>query len=42
MLQSILFGMNWAEYASAPGPLEELLRSGYKYNSWGDPKSLQL
>jgi hypothetical protein len=42
MLQSILFGMNWADYASDLGHLEELLRSGYEYNFWGNPTALRL
>jgi hypothetical protein len=42
MLQYILFGMNWSEYASDPKLLEDLVRSGYGYNSWGKPAALKL
>ena len=35
MLEYILFGMNWAAYASDRRVIENLVRSGYKYNSWG-------
>jgi len=42
MLQSILFGKNWADYAGDPNHLEKLVRSGYSYNFWGKPATLQL
>lgn len=42
MLQYILFAMNWSDFVNKPGRLESLLRSGYKYNSWGEPKALRL
>jgi hypothetical protein len=42
MLQYILFGMNWSDYASKPELLEKLLRSGYRYNFWGEPSVLEF
>ena len=42
MLQSILFGMNWADYASDAGNLEKLLRDGYGYNFWNKTAALQF
>lgn len=42
LLQSILFGMNWADYAGNNVQLEQLLRSAYGYNFWGDPAALEL
>jgi hypothetical protein len=42
MLQYILFGMNWSDYAGDPKLLEELLRSGYAYAFWGNPTALKL
>ena len=34
MLQFILFGMNWATYASDSVRLQRLLNQGYRYNFW--------
>jgi Schlafen, AlbA_2 len=42
MLQYILFGMNWSEYASDPKLLEDLMTAGYGYNFWGQPAALKL
>ena len=42
VLQLILFGMNWPDYAASTNSLEQLLRDGYRYNFWGDPTALQL
>jgi hypothetical protein len=42
MLEYILFGMNWADYASNPSVIEKLVRSGYEYNFWGKPTALQV
>ena len=42
LLQSILFGMNWADYAGDTAHLEKLVRSGYNYNFRGNPATLQL
>lgn len=33
-LKYILFGTNWSDYAGSSDRLQELLRSGYKYNFW--------
>ncbi len=42
LLQPILFGMNWADYASDAAQMDQLLRNGYHYNFWGNGSSLQL
>jgi hypothetical protein len=42
MLQFILFGMNWSEYASDSEMLKTLLRSGYGYNYWPEPTTLRV
>ena len=42
MLQYILFGMNWPEYASSADSREALMRSGYEYNFWPEPKVLRV
>ncbi len=42
LLESILFGINGADYAIGTGHLEQLLRSGYTYNFCGNPAKLQL
>jgi len=42
MLRYILFGMNWADYASDTDQLERLVLSGYKYNFWTTPTRLQI
>jgi hypothetical protein len=42
LLQAVLFGMNWADYAGDAPQMERLLRGAYSYNFWGDPATLQL
>ena len=42
MLQYIFFGMNWADHASSLTALEEILRSGYEYNFWGNPNAPEV
>jgi hypothetical protein len=42
MLQNILFGMNWAHYASDSSNLEALVRNGYRYNLWANPTALRI
>jgi hypothetical protein len=42
LLQAILFGMNWADYAGDAAQMERLLRRAYGYNFWGNPTARQV
>lgn len=42
ILQRILSGMTWAQYATISDRLERLLRDGDAYNVWPEPTALEL
>lgn len=41
VLRYVFFSVNWPDLVDTPQKLEELVRSGYKYNSWRQPASRQ-
>jgi hypothetical protein len=40
ILRYVFFAMNWVNIADTDQRLEGLVRSGYDYNSWGNPEKL--
>jgi hypothetical protein len=42
VVRSVFFSVNRYEMVDTNDKLEELIRMGYQYNSWGRPQNLQV